>query len=82
MRTRFLVPLGVGAFALATAVALYPLTLRGQTPSGTQSFHPTTTNTDAAIKAAADAAKAAAAARASWSAPGPRGAIRTFAGIG
>ena len=60
MRTRFLVPLGVGAFALATAVALYPLTLRGQTPSGTQSFHPTITNTDAAIKAAADAAKAAA----------------------
>jgi hypothetical protein len=69
MRTRFLVTLGVGAFALATAVALYPLTLRGQTPSGTQSFHPTITNTDAAIKAAADAAKAAEAARASWSAP-------------
>jgi hypothetical protein len=69
MRTRLLVPLSVGALAFAAALSLYPTTLLGQAPSGTRSFHPTTTSTDAAIKAAAEAAKAAEAARANWKAP-------------
>ena len=43
--------------------------IRGaQAPSGTKSFDPATTNTDAAIKAATDAARAAAAA-ANWTPP-------------
>jgi hypothetical protein len=43
--------------------------LVAQAPSGTRSFDATTTNTEAAIKAAADAAKAAAEARANWTPP-------------
>jgi len=65
MRTRFLVPLG----AALVAVVLCAAVIVAQAPSGTRSFDPTTTSTDAAIKAAADAAKAADAARASWAAP-------------
>jgi hypothetical protein len=40
-----------------------------QAPSGTKEFHPTTTNTDAAIQAAATAARTAAEARANWKPP-------------
>ena len=67
MRNRFLVP-----SAVATLVALSGFcaaVLVAQAPSGTRDFHATTTNTDAAIKAAAETAKAAAAARASWKVP-------------
>lgn len=67
MRTRILVPLA--AMTLVTVFVLWAAVLVAQAPSGTRSFDPTTTNTDAAIKAAADAAKAAAAARANWTPP-------------
>ena len=67
MRTRLLVPLAVAA--LAAAAALLPLRLVAQAPSGTRSFDPTITNTDAAIKAAAEAAKTAQAARTNWTPP-------------
>jgi hypothetical protein len=50
-------------------VGLYAAVLVAQTPSGTKKFDATTTNTDAAIKAATDTAKAAAAARANWKPP-------------
>jgi hypothetical protein len=43
------------------AVALWTLVLSAQAPSGTKTFDPTTTNTEAAIKAASEAAKAASA---------------------
>jgi hypothetical protein len=48
--------------ALSTAIVV------AQAPSGTKSFDPTATNTDAAVKAAADAAKAAAALK-NWTPP-------------
>jgi hypothetical protein len=60
-------------------VASCTAVLVAQAPSGTKSFDPTTTNTEAAIKAAADAAKAAAALknwtppRTSWGDPDLRG---------
>lgn len=57
------------AAALAAVCALWAAAPRAQTPSGTKEFHPTTTNTDAAITAAAEAARAAAEARANWKAP-------------
>jgi hypothetical protein len=66
MRPRVLMSL---AAALLMAFGLWAAILAAQTPSGTRSFDPTTTNTDAAIKAAADAAKAAAVARANWTPP-------------
>jgi hypothetical protein len=55
--------------ALVTAVVLCATVLVAQAPSGTTTFHPATTSTDAAIKSAADAAKASAAARANWTPP-------------
>jgi len=67
MRTRRLVPLA--AAILVPAFGVYAAVVAAQAPSGTRDFHPTTTNTDAAIKAAADAARAAAAARANWTPP-------------
>ena len=66
MRARVLVPLA--AVTLVMVFGLCAQVRAGQTPSGTKSFDPTTTNTDAAIKAATDAAKAAAAA-ANWTPP-------------
>ena len=65
MRTRFLVPLA--ALAFIATVLIWVAAVGAQAPS--PKFHPTTVDTDAAIKAAADAAKASAAARASWKAP-------------
>ena len=65
MRTRVLVPL---AATLVMVLGLCAQVRAGQTPSGTKSFDPTTTNTDAAIKAATDAARAAAAAS-NWAPP-------------
>ena len=67
MRTRLLVPLAVAAFA--AAAAFLPPGLVAQAPSGTRSFDPTITDTDAAIRAAAEAAKTAQAARATWIPP-------------
>ena len=66
MRTRVLVPLA--AVTLVMVFGLCAPVRAGQAPSGTKSFDPTTTNTDAAIKAAADAARAAAAV-ANWTPP-------------
>jgi hypothetical protein len=66
MRTRFLPP---AAAALTGLLVLWAAVPAAQQPSGTKAFDPTTTNTDAAIKAAADAARAAAAARANWKVP-------------
>lgn len=66
MRTRILVPLMA---TFVTVAGLWATVLVAQAPSGTRSFDPTTTNTDAAIRAAADAAKAAAEARANWTPP-------------
>jgi hypothetical protein len=66
MRTRDLAPITV---ALAAVLAHWAATPAAQAPSGTRDFHPTTTSTDAAIKAAAETARAAAAARANWKAP-------------
>lgn len=66
MRTRALAPITV---ALAVALAHWAAAPAAQAPSGTRDFHPTTTSTDAAIKAAAETARAAAAARANWKAP-------------
>ena len=59
MRNRMFVR---SAAVLITAFGWWASVLVAQTPSGTKSFDPKTTNTDAAIKAAADAAKAAEAA--------------------
>jgi hypothetical protein len=66
MRPRILTSL---AAALLLAYGLWAASLAAQTPSGTKSFDPTATNTEAAIKAAADAARTAAAARANWTPP-------------
>jgi hypothetical protein len=66
MRFRVLTPL---AGALAAVWALWVAAASAQAPSGTRDFHPTTTNTDAAIRAAAEAARSSAQARANWKAP-------------
>ena len=66
MRAQVVAPL---VAILVTVAGLGATVLIAQAPSGTRSFDPTITNTDAAVKAAADAAKAAAAARANWSPP-------------
>jgi len=66
MRIRFF---GPAAAALTGLLVLWAAVPAAQMPSGTMNFDPTTTNTDAAIKAAADAARAAAAARANWKTP-------------
>jgi hypothetical protein len=66
MRTRILVPL---IATLVTVAGLWATVLIAQAPSGTRSFDPTITNTEAAVKAAADATKAAADARANWRPP-------------
>ena len=65
MRNRTLVLLG----AAFVAVVLWAAIVVAQAPSGTRSFHATTTDTDAAIKAAAEAARTAQAARGSWTVP-------------
>ena len=56
------------AVALALIAALLTAVVVAQAPSGTKVFDPTTTNTDAAIKAAAEAAKAAVALK-NWTPP-------------
>ena len=66
MWTRIFVSLS--AAALVVVAGLW-VAVGAQAPSGTKDFHPTTTNTDAAIAAAAEAARAAAAARANWAPP-------------
>ena len=66
MWTRIFVSLSA---AIAVALAGFWGTVGAQAPSGTKEFHPTTTNTDAAIAAAAEAARTAAAARADWTPP-------------
>jgi hypothetical protein len=66
MWTRLLVSLS--AATLVVVVGLW-VAVGAQAPSGTREFHPITTNTDAAIAAAAEAAKTAAAARANWTPP-------------
>ena len=66
MRTRILVSFSAASLVVVLGVWVG---VRAQAPSGTKDFHPTTTNTDAAIAAAAEAAKTAAAARANWKAP-------------
>ena len=77
MRTRILVT--AGAVALALIAAWWTPILVAQAPSGTRTFDPTTTNTDAAIKAATEAARAAASLknwtpiRTSWGDPDLRG---------
>ena len=65
MRTRMLVPLA----AVIMAAGWWGSVLIAQAPSGTKSFDPTITNTDAAIKAAADTTKAAEEARKDFKAP-------------
>jgi len=67
MRARVLVPLG--AVTLVMAVMLWAPVLFAQAPSGTKSFDQTATDPEAAIKAGAEAAKAAAAAAANWTPP-------------
>jgi hypothetical protein len=59
MRTRIL--LITGAVAIALIVAWWGAVIMAQAPSGTKSFDQTAINTDAAIKAASEAAKSAAA---------------------
>jgi hypothetical protein len=77
MRTRILVTSATVAAALM--VAVWGPTLVAQAPSGTKSFDQTAIDTDAAIKAAAEAAKAAAAlkdwkpSRTAWGDPDLRG---------
>src|SRR5258706_9054068 len=66
MRTRVLAPLAV--VTLVMVCGLWAQVRAGQAPSGTKSFDPTTTNKEAEIKAAADAARTAAAA-ANWTPP-------------
>jgi hypothetical protein len=61
MRTRVLVPLAAAAFVMVSG--LWAPVRAGQAPSGTKTFDPTAINTDAAIKAATEAARAAAAAK-------------------
>jgi hypothetical protein len=59
----------MGALILVMVVAFgAPVSVAGQAPSGTKTFDPTVTNTDAAIKAATEEAKAAAAAK-NWAPP-------------
>jgi hypothetical protein len=65
MRMRILVPPGV----LVIAVLAWGAVITAQAPSGTKSFDPKTTNTDAAIKAAAATTKAAEEARKTFKAP-------------
>jgi hypothetical protein len=65
MRNRTLVLLGAALVAVVLCAAI----VVAQAPSGTRDFHATTTNTDAAIKAAAEAARASQAARGTWTAP-------------
>ena len=65
MRARVLVALT----AVVMGVALWAPGLVAQAPSGTKSFDATVTDTEAAIKAAAEAEKAAAAAAANWTPP-------------
>ena len=66
MRTRVLTPLALVTFGILVGSAA---PIRGaQAPSGTKSFDPTTTSTDAAIRSATDAARAAAAVR-NWKPP-------------
>jgi len=74
MRARVLVPLAAVTFVMVWAPVLV-----AQAPSGTKSFDPTTIDPEAAIKAAAEAAKAAAATtnwtppRTSWGHPDLQG---------
>ena len=66
MRARVLTPLALVTFGILVGSAAL---IRGaQAPSGTKSFDPTTTSTDAAIKSATDAARAASAVR-NWTPP-------------
>ena len=65
MRNRFLWTAAV----LIMAFGWYGPALVAQAPSGTKSFDPKTTNTDAAIKAAAETTRAAEAARKTFKAP-------------
>ena len=65
MRNRFLRTAAV----LIMAFGWYGLVLVAQAPSGTKSFDPKQTNTDAAIKAAAETTRAAEAARKTFKAP-------------
>jgi hypothetical protein len=66
MRTRFL---GSAAAALTGFLVLWAAVAAAQQPSGTRTFDPTTTSTDAAIKAATDAVRVATAERANWQVP-------------
>src|SRR6266446_5273484 len=60
----------LGALTLVIVVGLgAPVGVAGQAPSGTKTFDPTATDTGAAIKAAAEEAKAATAATKNWTAP-------------
>ena len=68
MRTRVLVLLAV--VMLVAVSGLWTPVHAGQAPSGTKTFDPTTINTDAAIKAATDSTRAAAAAAAANWKPG------------
>jgi len=65
MRNRTLVLLGTALVAVVLCAAV----VIAQAPSGTRSFHATTTDTDAAIKAAAEAARTAQASRGAWTVP-------------
>ncbi|MET0214374.1 MAG: hypothetical protein ABW292_15290 [Vicinamibacterales bacterium] len=65
MRNRTLVLLGAAVVAVVLCAAI----VVAQAPSGTRDFHATTTDTDAAIKAAAEAARNSQAARATWTVP-------------
>jgi hypothetical protein len=68
MRHRVLGPLG--AVTLVAAIAFgTPVVVAGQAPSGTRTFDPAAVDTAAAIKAAEDAAKAAAEAAKNWTPP-------------
>ena len=67
MRQRALVPLGAVTLVMVVGFG-WPVPVAGQAPSGTKTFDATATDTAAAIKAATDAAKAAAAAK-NWTAP-------------
>ena len=65
MRNRVLRSAGI----LIMAFGWHAASLTAQAPSGTKTFDPRTTNTDAAIKAAAEATKAAEEARKTFKAP-------------
>ena len=66
MWTRILVSFSAASLVVVLGVRVG---VGAQAPSGTKDFHPTTTNTDAAIAAAAEAVRTAAAARANWTPP-------------